>query len=107
MKELSVGTNNLKEGMTILNQGIVAFNTDGIGKLSDVRKKASKISDRMERLVELSENYKFFVDSSTDISTNTKFIFVVDGVKAPKTEKKVAKEVKKETIFDRIINLFK
>lgn len=107
MKELSDGTNTLRNGMTTLNQGIVTLNKDGIMKLSSTSKKVSKISSRMEHLVKLSEDYSSFGGSFNDVSTNTKFIYVVDGVKAPQEKKQVKKETKKETIIDRVKNLFK
>lgn len=106
MRELSNGTNALGSGMTTLNNGIVVFNRDGIGELSKVSTKLSWVSGRVEALIKLGNNYQTFSLSQKDVEENTKFVLVVDGIKAPKEKEKV-KEVKKDTFIDRIKNLFK
>ena len=107
MNELSIGANTLKDGMTTLNTGIETFNKEGIQKLTKVASNMSGLSKSAKGLVELSNEYQSFASKQEDTEGNTKFVFVVDSVKAPKEEKKVIPGKKKETFFDRIKNLFK
>lgn len=107
MNELSAGTNELKEGMTTLNTGIETFNREGVQKLSNIASTVNRLSDKVEGLSKLSNEYQTFDSKGDEVEGNTKFVLVVDSVKAPKKEKKVVKEEKKETVVDRIKNLFK
>lgn len=107
MNELSTGTETLKEGMMTLNTGIETFNREGVQKLSGVASSMNHLSNKVECLTKLSNEYQTFDTKNNEVEGNTKFILVVDSVKAPKKEKKVVKEEKKETIVDRVKNLFK
>ncbi len=107
MNELSIGTQNLKEGMATLNTGIETFNREGVQKLSGISSQMNQLSKKAKELVKLSNEYQTFDSKNEEAEGNTKFVLVVDSVKAPKEEKKVVKETKKETFVDRIKNLFK
>lgn len=107
MNELSAGTRELKEGMTTLNTGIETFNREGVQKLSKVTSTMNRLSNKVESLAKLSNEYQTFDAKNNEVEGNTKFVLVVDSVKAPKKEKKIVKEEKKETVLDRIKNLFK
>lgn len=107
MNELSAGTRELKEGMTTLNTGIETFNREGVQKLSKVTSTMNRLSNKVESLAKLSNEYQTFDTKNNEVEGNTKFVLVVDSVKAPKKEKKIVKEEKKETVLDRIKNLFK
>ena len=61
----------------------------------------------MEGLVDLSNEYSSITKTSKDIKSNTKIIMVVDGVKAKEEKSNINSVTKKETIWDRILNLFK
>ena len=106
MNELTNGASALKNGMTTLDNGIVSFNKEGIQTLTGINVKISGLSSKMEALMKLGDNYQTVSLSQKGVEENTKFILVVDGVKAPKEENKV-KEVKKTTFIDRVKNLFK
>lgn len=106
MNELVNGTSVLANGMTTLDSGIVTFNQEGIQTLTGISVKISRLSSKIEALMKLGNNYQTVSLSQKGVEENTKFILVVDGVKAPKEENKV-KEVKKTTFIDRIKNLFK
>ena len=108
MNELAIGAGKLKDGMNSLNSGISKFNIEGIGKLYDVSNKARGLSNKIESLSNLSKNYQSFSLKANSTESNTKFVLVVEGKKAPKETKKVVKKEKKKTsIIDKVINLFK
>ena len=91
MQELSNGTSKLYNGMSILNNG----------------NNVSNLTNKMEGLVDLSNEYSSVTKTSKDIKTNTKIIMVVDGVKVKEENTNISSVTKKETIWDRILNLFK
>ena len=112
--KLSTGVGQLKEGVAVLsgkmgelNTGIDTFNSQGINKLSSYSYRIKQISGKVDALVKLSEEYNSFSLKDKNTESNTKFILVVDGKNAPKEEKKVVVEKKKESFWDRLVNLFK
>ena len=104
---LSTGATALKDGMTDLNNGIVEFNNQGIKKLSGMASQISSISNRANTLTKLGEDYQTIQSKKEKVESSTKFILVVDSVKAPKEDKQAVKETKKVSFIDRIKNLFK
>ena len=58
-------------------------------------------------LMKLGEEYQTFDTKGENVESSTKFVLVVDGVKAKEEQKQVVKETKKVSIIDRIKNLFK
>ena len=107
MKELSDGVSKLQSGMNTLNTGITTFNQQGINTLSSLATKANSISSKANTLMKLGEEYQTFDTKGENVESSTKFILVVDGVKAKEEQKQVVKETKKVSIIDRIKNLFK
>lgn len=107
MKELSDGTSKLQNGMNTLNTGITTFNQQGINTLSNLATKANSISSKASILMKLGEEYQSFDTKGENVESSTKFVLVVDGVKAKEEQKQVVKETKKVSIIDRIKNLFK
>lgn len=107
MQELSNGTSKLYNGMSTLNNGIEELNSKGINTLSNYANNVSNLTSKMEGLVDLSNEYSSVTKTSKDIKTNTKIIMVVDGVKAKEEKSNINSVTKKETIWDRIMNLFK
>ena len=112
--KLSTGVGQLKEGVAVLsgkmgelNTGIDTFNSQGISKLSSYSYRIKQISGKVDALVKLSEEYNSFSLKDKNTKSNTKFVLVVDGKNAPKEKKKVAVEKKKESFWDRLVNLFK
>ena len=107
MKELSAGTTTLKDGMTTLDSGIKTFNKEGINTLSSYTNNAKVVTNKVEALVELSEDYQIFTMKKDDTVASTKFIQVLDGVKAPKEEENTQTETKKESLWEKFVNLFR
>ena len=107
MKELSAGTTTLKDGMTTLDSGIKTFNKEGINTLSSYTNNAKVVTNKVEALVELSEDYQIFTVKKDDTEASTKFIQVLDGVKAPKEEENTQTETKKESLWTKFVNLFR
>jgi len=107
MIELSNGTVLLTEGMNTLNSGIEIFNTEGIGTIMNIANQANQLSDKIEALTNLSNNYQSFALKDDSTESNTKFILVVDGKKSTTEKKTTTKETKKESFWDRLMNLFK
>ena len=107
MQELSNGTSKLYNGMSTLNNGIEDINSKGINTLSNYANNVSNLTSKMEGLVDLSNEYSSVTKTSKDIKSNTKIIMVVDGVKVKEEKTNINSVTKKETIWDRIMNLFK
>lgn len=72
--DLVNGTNNLYEGSKNLNDGVSKINQEGINKLFTYVLEVKNYSDRLKKLVELSDNYKGFASSN---SNNTNFVYVI------------------------------
>ena len=106
MSELSTGTVKLKEGMNQLNEGLSTFNKKGIVPILEVKNKAKDLTGRIEALDRLSSNYQSFSLKGNSTTSNTKFVFVIEGKSAPKEKKQTVKEEKKDGFFDRLLNLF-
>lgn len=105
-KKLVSGVKDLKTGTNILNKGIHTFNTSGIQKLSSTANSLHSTSNKLEAVVKLGNQYETFAGIDKKVEGNTKFVFVVDGVKAPKEEKKTTTTKEKVTFFTRVKNLF-
>lgn len=106
MQEFTKGVKNLKSGTKTLNSGIHEFNKNGIKKLSSMASSINTMGTKLDALVDLGNQYGTFALNNEKMDSNTKFIFILDGVKAPKEEKSNSKIEEKETFFTRIKNLF-
>ena len=107
LNELYKGVEALDAGINSLSSGINTFNDQGINTLSNYANQVKQISGKAEALVKLSNNYQSFSETNDDTVSSTKFILVVEGKKAPVEKKVVKEEKKKESFWDKIINLFK
>lgn len=107
MNELSTGTSKLTDGMNTLNTGINTFNNEGIGALTEIAGRFNQLSSKVEALVNLSNNYQSFDLKDKNIKANTKFIMVVNGQKVKEEKQTAVKQTKKDSFWDRLINLFK
>ncbi len=106
-KDLKNGTKDLKEGIHTLQTGIHEFNKEGITPITNfLNQDVRKVTNKMEALVKLSEDYQTFTMKDNSTNGSTKFISVVDSVKIPKEVKKVEKKKEKTTFIDRVKNLF-
>ncbi len=107
-KELKQGTSDLKDGIGTLQSGIHEFNKDGITPITNfLNNDVREVTNKMEALVKLSEDYQTFTMKLDNVKGNTQFVSVIDSVSVPKEVKKVEKKEEKTTLWDRIKNLFK
>ena len=90
-----------------LADGINEFNEQGINKLSTIADSANNVTNKIEALIKLSDEYQSFSLTNINTQSNTKFIVVIDSQKV-KEEKVVVKNDKtKDNFFARLKNLFK
>ena len=78
MRTLSDAMNQLQNGAISLNDGMTQFNNEGISKIASMSSLVKNKQTTINDLVNLSKNYSSFAKTRTDISTNTKFIIVMD-----------------------------
>lgn len=105
---LNAGTQKLSAGTTEFTNGMTRFNDEGINKLTNIKNKMRKLTTKAKKLTELADNYKTFTLSNKSITDGeTKFIYVIDSIKVKDETPKANKVEEKETIWDRIKNLFK
>jgi len=105
---LSNGVNKLYLGSKSLNEGIVKYNQDGITKISSyVNINIKSAQEKVEALVNLSENYNTFTMNSKGNKSETKFIISIDGKKYVEPKETQKEEVKDTSLWTKIKNLFK
>lgn len=75
---LKDGAISLSSGASELSNGIVEFNKQGINKLSSYADKINNYSYKVEKLIELSKNYKGFASNNANETT---FIYKMKSVK--------------------------
>jgi len=107
MDELASGVAQLVGGMASLNEGILAYDKDGISKLTSMGYSLSHLKNKVSSIVQLGNDYQSLGGKNSNIQGDIKFIFAVDGVKLKEEKKVVEKTTKKVTLIDRVRNLFK
>ena len=65
-EDLSEGTDKINNGSIELHNGICRINKEGINKLSSYGNEVSNYTYKIEKLVELSKNYKGFTSDNSD-----------------------------------------
>lgn len=81
MADLDTGTSSLKDGIAALDNGIYQFNSQGIGKISDlVNGDVKTLEAKLKALGKLSLNYGTFDDLENGTEGVTKIIMVVDEI---------------------------
>lgn len=79
---LKNGVNELNEGASTLANGIKTFNEEGIQKICDyINSDVKDMNERMEKLIELSEEYNNFTMLNGENSGTVKFIMIMDAIK--------------------------
>lgn len=79
---LQSGANELNEGANTLANGIKTFNEDGIKKICDYMNGDMKdISERVDKLIELSKEYDNFTMLNGENNGSVKFIMIMDAIK--------------------------
>ncbi|MDD8049539.1 MAG: hypothetical protein PHH04_08120 [Thomasclavelia sp.] len=70
----------LKTGSTSLVEGMTKFDTEGVQKINDlVNNTLKKYADKTQTLVDLANEYDSFTTKGENVTSNTKFIIVVDS----------------------------
>lgn len=101
LNSLNNGTNSLQEGAKELNQGantlvegIKTFNEDGIKKICNyINGDMKEISERIEKLTELSKKYNNFTMLNGNNNGNVKFIIIMDAIKKQENEDSLKEDV--------------
>lgn len=89
---LQNGMNELKEGANTLSEGIKTFNEKGIKKICNyINGDLKNMSERVEKLTELSKEYNNFTMLNGENKGNVKFIMIMDAIKKQE-DKDSAKE---------------
>ena len=79
---LDSGASELHQGADTLAQGVKTFNEDGIKKICNyVNGDLKEITERVEKLAELSKEYDNFTMLNGENSGNVKFIMIMDAIK--------------------------
>ena len=93
---LDSGASELHQGADTLAQGVKTFNEEGIKKICNyVNGDLKDITERVEKLAELSKDYDNFTMLNGENSGNVKFIMIMDAIK--KQEEK--DNTKEDAIF--------
>ena len=80
--QLTEGAENLAKGSKELSNGIKTFNEQGINKICNyVEGKGKNVTDRIQKLRELSEEYNNFTILNDGDYGNVKFIMIIDAIK--------------------------
>ncbi len=102
------GVSALDKGINDLYSGISTYNKEGTNKISElVNKEIKPLTNKIKALKKLSDSYNSFTTNYKLTNSETKFVMVVDSVKAPKKEVTTKVETPKTTFWDRVKNLFK
>ncbi len=109
LKQLNDGSNTLSNGIDTLATGISKFDEEGISAISNlVNGDVKEIQGRLEALMKLGKAYDSFTIKDSATEGETKFVLVVDSQKvAVKNNVKKVQNDKKESIIDKIKNIFK
>lgn len=87
--QLTDGAKTLKTGATELAKGIHTFNTEGITPICNyVNGDLRNLSNRVEKLIQLSEEYQTFTELKDGEKGSVKFIMMTDSIKKKDTEEK-------------------
>ena len=82
-QKLADGTSQLASGSQKLANGIKKFNEEGIEKICDyINGDVKDITERVEKLTDLSKEYNNFTMLNEGNEGEVKFIMIIDGIKA-------------------------
>ena len=90
--QLTQGAETLAEGAAKLSDGVTRFNKEGIQKICDfINGDAKDLTERVEKLTELSKDYNNFTLLNEGNEGEVKFIMIIDSLKQ-KTDSEQDKE---------------
>ena len=82
LSTINKGTGELSEGANTLSKGITTFNEEGINKICNyINGDVKDITNRVEKLNELSKQYNNFAMINGENEGNVKFIMIIDSIK--------------------------
>ena len=80
--KLTEGALTIAEGAQNLSDGVVEFNRDGINKICNyINNNIKDVTNRLEKLEELSKEYSSFTMKDEEVKGNVQFIMVLDDKK--------------------------
>lgn len=86
--QLTEGTTTISDGVTTLTEGITKFNREGIDKICNyINGDLKDITNRLEKLQELSQEYNNFTMLNNGDKGNVKFIMIMDSIKKEEESK--------------------
>lgn len=89
--QLTEGAKNLDEGATKLEEGISTFNKEGIQKICNyINKDIKDVTNRVEKLSELSKDYNNFTMLEDGTKGEVKFIMIIDAIEKQEVSKQEA-----------------
>lgn len=95
---LQNGANELDEGANTLAQGVKTFNEEGIKKICNyINGDMKDMSERVEKLKELSEAYHNFTMLNGENEGNVKFIMIMDAIKKQESKDEAKEEAVLQT----------
>ena len=81
-QQLTQGAKTIQDGAEQLASGVKEFNETGINKICNyINNDVRNVTDRIQILKDLSEEYDTFTKTSEDTQSNVKFITIVDSIK--------------------------
>ena len=105
---LYTNIDTLDNGINELSSGITKYNNEGIKVIGNlVNNQVNPMVTRLNKLIELGENYNTVSSENLSKDSETKFILVVDGEKKETKETEVKKEETKKTFWELVKGLFK
>jgi len=107
LSELANGTKQIDDGMNELSTKISDYSIKGLDMLNGYVSKIQTLESKTKNVVKLGEMYGTFDSKDSNYNGNTKFIYIIDGVKQNNTETEEKKVIEKTTFWTRIKNLFK
>ena len=101
------GIDELDQGINTLSTGITTFNNEGISKITSLANgKFRGLTDKVKKLVNLGNTYNSFASGNILEKGETKFILIIDSKTVQEETKATKKEDQKDSLADRITNLF-
>lgn len=108
LEQLYNGISELDNGIISLNDGITKYNEQGITAIyNTVNGDIRYTTEKIKALKKLSDNYESYAGKLANDNGETKFILVIDSIKNNTEISTKKTNTKKETLIDRIKNLFK
>lgn len=88
--QLTEGTTTISNGVATLTEGITKFNKEGIDKICNyINRDVKDITNRLEKLQELSQEYNNFTMLNNGDKGNVKFIMIMDSIKKEESKQEI------------------